>query len=216
MGFKRYFGSLLLATVALPVWGQLYVCTTQSGKTVSADLPPRECAGQPIRELRPDGSIRRVIEPPLTDEQKAKRAQEELARLAAEKAAREQLRKDLALLEAYGSEDEIELSRDRQLAQRNRMVQAAQARIDKQLEHRKKLDNEKEFYLNREIPDKLKRAYETNDTILRSEEKIIEDLKADITRINAQFDEDRRRFRELVASGAVASRRARSENASSQ
>lgn len=200
----------LLVAAALPVSAQLYVCTTKAGKTITADRPPPECADRAIRELRNDGSTRRVIEPPMTEEQKAQREVDRKKRLVEEDVAREQLRKDKALLEAYSSEAEIDDARDRQLAQRNQMIEATDKRLQGQKAGRKVLDEEKEFYANRPLPDKLKRAYEANDSAARSEEKIIATLKADIVRINERFDEDRRRFRELVVSGASASQREQS------
>ena len=197
----------LMLAAALPASAQLYVCTTRSGKTISGDRPPPECADRQIRELRNDGSTRRIIEPPLTEEQKAQRELERRKRLQDEDVAREQLRKDKALLEAYGSEAEIDDSRDRQLAQRNQMIEAANKRLRDHNLARKKLDDEKEFYLKREMPEALKRKYENNDAALRAEEKIIAGVKSEIVRINERFDEDRRRFRELVSSGADASLR---------
>lgn len=197
----------LAALLSMSASAQLYVCTTRSGKTLSGDRPPEECADRTIRELRSDGSVRRVIEPPLTDEQKAQREQERKKREAEELAAREQLRRDRALLEAYASELEIEEARDRQLAQRHQSIEVAQKRLQGHHEARKKLDEEKEFYAKRQIPDKLKRAYEASDAIIRSEEKVIAAFKADIVRINERFDDERRRFRELVSSGVSASQR---------
>ena len=198
--------ALLVATV--PASAQLYVCTTKAGKTITSDRPPPECSDRAIRELRSDGSTKRVIEPPLTDEQKAQRELDRKKRLQEEDVARQQLRKDKALLEAYSSEAEIDDARDRQLAQRSQMIEVAAKRLQAHKDGRKKLDDEKEFYAKRDLPEKLKRAYESNDSLVRSEEKIIAALRADIVRINERFDEDRRRFRELVASGASASQRA--------
>lgn len=205
---SRWLWAAVMFTAALPASAQLYVCTTKAGKTITSDRPPPECADRAIRELRSDGSTRRVIEPPLTDEQKVQRELDRKKRLQEEDIAREQLRKDKALLEAYGSEAEIDDARDRQLAQRHQMIEVANKRLQTHREGRRKLDDEKEFYARRELPDKLKRAYESNDSLVRSEEKIISALRADIVRINERFDEDRRRFRELVVSGASASERA--------
>lgn len=220
-GFKTLFKAALVPVAALsssvafcapppsssstPV--TLYVCTTKNGKTITSDRPPEECSDRAIRELRGDGSTRRIIDPPLTDEQKEQREIERKKRLEDERLAREQLRKDRALLEAYGSETEIDEARDRQLAQRSQMVDVANKRLEGHLAARKKLENEKEFYLNREMPTKLKRDFAANDTILRTEEKVINGLKADMVRINEHFDEERRRFRELVKEGAAASKR---------
>lgn len=191
--------ALLLVGAAMPTAAQLFVCTTKSGKRITGDQPPAECRDVVIRELRSDGSIKSVIEPPLTAEQKAQREVERKKQLADEEIAREQLRKDKALLEAYGSEAEIQDARDRQIAQRNQMVETAAKRLEGHQRERKKLDSELEFYANRPVPDALKRRIDANATISRSEEKIIVGLKADIARINERFDDDLKRYRDMAA-----------------
>ena len=65
---------LALALAAAPAAATLFVCTTPDGRTITSDRPPPQCASVPIRELRPDGSVRRVIEPPMTPEQQRARA----------------------------------------------------------------------------------------------------------------------------------------------
>lgn len=211
MAFRVWKNMALLGALACvlawPASAQLYVCTTAQGKTISADRPPAECADRPIRELRADGSTRRVIEPPLSDEQKAQREAERKLRAEQALRVREQLRKDRALLEAYSSEAEIEDARDRQLAQRNQTIKVAEKRLQEHLAARQKLENEKEFYQNKTLPDKLQKASEASDAVIRAEEKIIGTLKADIVRINERFDEDRRRYKEIIEAGARPTKR---------
>lgn len=206
MAFRVWKRTALLGSLACALAqaasAQLYVCTTAQGKTISADRPPPECADRPIRELRADGSTRRVIEPPLSEEQKAQREAERKLRAEQALRVREQLRKDRALLEAYSSEAEIEDARDRQLAQRNQTIKIAEKRLQEHLTAREKLNHEKEFYQNKALPDKLQKAFEASDAVIRAEEKIIAALKADIVRINERFDEDRRRYKEIIEAGA--------------
>src|SRR5882724_9514780 len=59
----------LLALAAGGAHAQSFVCTTASGKTVVGDQFPPECFDRETRELRSDGSLRRIIPPPLTPEQ---------------------------------------------------------------------------------------------------------------------------------------------------
>jgi len=128
----RWLGIVLAAAAvsALPVAAraQLYVCTT-NGRTLTGDLPPPECGNVEIRELNRDGSVKRVIEPPLTPEQKKARELESKQRRERETQAQEQLRRDRALLETYASEDEIETSRDRTLAQRQALIDRANQQL---------------------------------------------------------------------------------------
>jgi hypothetical protein len=190
---------------ALPAaaWCQLYVCTTASGRTLTGDLPPPDCGNVPIRELNRDGSIRRVIEPPLTPEQKKKRDVEEKARREREHAAQEQLRKDRALLEAYAGEDEIESARDRVLADRQLLIDRANQQLKEIRADRKRLEDEAEFYAKRQMPDKLKRALEDNAALQAQQMRTIDEIRAEMQRINDQYDANLRRYRELVMRGAT-------------
>jgi hypothetical protein len=199
------WGSLAAAVLVMTApqaQAQLYVCTDARGRTITADRPPPECADRPVRELRTDGSVRRVIEPPLTPEQKAARdAEAKRQRDEAEK-QRAQMRRDLALLETYASEAEIEETRNRALGSRQQLIDRARERLAGHHKERKKLDNEAEFYAKREMPDRLKRAFEANAALIRSEQKIIDDVRADMERVNARFDAELSRWRHLVSSGA--------------
>jgi len=198
----RRLSALALLAAAPLVQAQLYVCTDARGRTITGDKPPAECADRAVRELRLDGSVRRVIEPPLTPEQKAAReAEAKRQRDEAEK-QRAQMRRDLALLETYASEAEIEETRNRALGSRQQLIDRAQQRLLEHQKDRKKLEAEAEFYAKREMPDKLKRSFEGNASLMRSEQRIIDDVRADMDRVNARFDAELRRWRDLVTAGA--------------
>jgi hypothetical protein len=196
---------LLAALGALPTaaWSQLFVCTTPGGRTLTGDQPPPECQNVVVRELNHDGSIKRVIEPPLTPDQKKKHEEEEKKRHQREMQAQEQLRKDRALLETYASEDEIEASRDRTLASRQALIERANQQLKGFKVDRKRLDEESEFYAKRQLPDKLKRALEDNAALQAQQLKTIDDIRADMQRINERYDAELQRFRELVMRGAT-------------
>ena len=181
----------------------LYSCTTASGKNITADLPPPDCYNRPIKELRPDGSTRRVIEPPLSPEQRAARETEERRKLDEEEKRRTQMRRDLALLETYGSEQDIEDARVRAVATREAVIERAHKRMDDLKGERKKLDDEKEFFTKREMPEKLKRSFAGNAEAMQQQQKVIADAEAEKERVNSRFETERARFRQLVASGAA-------------
>lgn len=200
----RIAAALLLCGLAGAAAAQqsIFVCSDAKGRTISGDRPPHECVGA-IRELRSDGSVRRVLEPPMTPAQKAARAAEEKRQREEADRQRAQMRKDLALLETYASEEEIENARARALATRQALIERATRRMEEHRRERRKLDIEAEFYAKREMPDKLKRAFEGNAALMRSEEKIIADSRAEMQRINERFDAERKRWRELVSAGAL-------------
>lgn len=200
------FAALLLASAiacaqSQPLAPTIYSCVA-NGRTYSGDRPPPECVNSDIRELNKDGSVRRVIPRPLTQEEQKARALEAKKRLEDEERALAQRRRDRSLLEAYANEDEIEAARIKALDTSREVVRRSQARIERMDAERKRLDDESEFYKKRELPDSIKRAYANNEQEKSAELKIVRDARAEMQRINERFDAERKRFRELVAQGA--------------
>jgi hypothetical protein len=185
----------------------MYMCTDARGKTITGDQPPPECWGYPIRQLRSDGSLRRVIEPPLTSEQRAQKAAEERRKAEEDSRRRDEARRDRALLETYSDEKEIDEARVRAVEGRRAIIDRARKQIDELQRERKKLDDESEFYAGRAKPDRLMRAYETNAAMVKSQQKMIDDTESEMGRINERFDADRARFRALVQAGGKPAQR---------
>jgi hypothetical protein len=204
MAHRQALGSLavVLLLAAPAASAALYVCTDAKGKTITSDRPPPECGNVPIKELRSDGSVRRVIQPPLTDEQR--RAQSEKARrdYQEQESKRTQARRDIALMETYASEDEIDAARKAALNSRQVIIDRSRQRLEAFGAERVKLEHEAEFYANRKLPEKLERAIESNKELAQAEHRLIADMQADMLRINKRFDGELARFRELVLAGA--------------
>jgi hypothetical protein len=198
------------AGTAIAARGDLFMCTDARGKTITSDQPPPECADRPIKELRGDGSVRRVIAAPLTAEQRAQKAADDRRKAEEEEQRRDQARRDKALLEAYDNEKDIENARTRAVEGRRTIIDRARRRMEDLQRERKKLDNEAEFYAKREQPDRLKRAYDTNAGMIKAQEKIIADTEAEVKRINERFDGEYKRFLELVHAGAKPAQRSAS------
>jgi hypothetical protein len=192
----------LLALGGASVHAESYVCTTANGRTVTADRLPPECADRPVRVLNNDGSLRILIEPPPTAEQRAARDAEAKRKIEEEEEKQAQRRRDKSLLETYSSEAEIEAARTRALGDRQVLIERAMKRLEELKRERKKLDDETEFYNKRDMPEKLKRGLAANNETVRLQEKTIADTKADMARVNERYDGYVRRFRELVKAGA--------------
>ena len=173
----------------------------------AAIVPPPECSNSDIRELNRDGSLRRVIPRPLTAEEQKARAIEAKKKAEEEERALAQRRRDRSLLEAYASEQEIDVARTKALVSSNEVVQRSQVRLDRMAEERKRLMEETEFYKNRETPETIKRALANNDQERAAELKIIKDAQSEMQRINDRFDADKKRFRELVSQGSQPAQR---------
>ena len=198
----------LLVTAASSAWaaqgtslGSIFTCTV-NGKTFSGDRPPQECANADMRELNRDGSVRRVIARPLTQDELRARALEAKKRLEEEDKQLAQRRRDKSLLEAYASDEEIEAARAKSLESATQAMVRAKARIDNLNGERKKLDDEAEFYKKRVLPDQIKRSFVSNQQEVSQAEKILNEALIETKRINERFDAEKKRFRELLAQGA--------------
>jgi len=193
---------LALVLAAAPASAALYTCTDASGRKFTSDRPPPECANLPVRELRADGSVRRVIEPPLTEEQRKARAEQAQRVLQEQEARRSQARRDIALLETYATGADIEAARRAALVSRQVMIDRSKQRLETLAAERRKLDDEAEFYANRKIPELLERAIEASKALVQAEQRLIDETQVDMARINKRFDGESERYRELVHAGA--------------
>jgi hypothetical protein len=197
---------LAVATAAGAQSPTMFTCVA-SGRTYSGDRPPPECFNSDIRELNRDGSLRRVIPRPLTAEEQKARAIEVKRKAEEEEKALAQRRRDRSLLEAYGSEQEIDVARTKALMSSNDVVKRSQVRLERMDAERKRLVEETEFYKKRETPETVKRALVINDQERAAELKIMKDAQSEMQRINDRFDADKKRFRELMSQGAQPAQR---------
>src|SRR5512139_86360 len=113
-----------------PPSAPIYSCVA-NGRTYSGDRPPPECVNSDIRELNKDGSVRRVIPRPMTQEEQKARALEAKKRLEEEEKVLAQRRRDRSLLEAYANESEIEAARVKALDTSNEVIRRSQTRIER-------------------------------------------------------------------------------------
>jgi hypothetical protein len=184
-----------------PPAGTMYSCIA-NGRTYSADRPPPECANSDIRELNRDGSVRRVISRPLTQEEQRAKALEAKRKIEEEERQLAQRRRDRSLLEAYANDEEIEAARRKALEGAEESIKRSAERTASLSKDRKRLDDESEFYKNRAQPDSLKRAYELNAQAVAAEQRILAEARTEIARINERFDAEKKRYKELLAQGA--------------
>lgn len=177
--------------------GKLFCCIDASGKQVCGDILPHECYGRAYRELGDSGRTLRTIEAPLTAEQRAQRVADEQKRKAEETALKEQQRKDQALLNTYGTVQDIEAMRLRAQEDVKKSIKAAEVKIVEIRAQRKKLENEAEFYKKKQLPPEIQRGLRDVDTEVKAQESIIEAKRLELDIIRDKYDDDKRRFIEI-------------------
>lgn len=174
-----------------------YCCSDSQGRHVCAQVLPRQCIGRPYREIDANGRIKHFDAPP-TPEQRARKEAELAAKQEREKRMLEQRRKDIALLNMYASEDEIEVIRDRKVAEIKESIKRIEARRAALLATRDQLTGqEKSNNNNRPVPRELQEAARSNAAELKAQQEAIEERKQELMAITAKYAEDKRRYAEL-------------------
>ena len=194
--------ALLLATLtgtsALAA-GNFFCCNDASGKQVCGDILPQACYGRAYRELGSNGQTIRTVDAPLTAEQRIQREAEEEKRKREEEKRKEQQRKDQALLNTYGNEQDIELMRKRAEGDVLKAIANAEKKIVEIRQQRKKFENEAEFYKKKTLPHEVQKGLADADSDINSQEVFIAEKKKELEVIRAKYDEDKRRFVELIS-----------------
>ncbi len=177
---------------------KFYCCADSTGKQVCGDILPQACFGRAYRELGADGRTVREVEAPLTAEQRAHKAAEEERRKEEEARQKEQQRKDQALTDTYANVDDIESMRKRSLEEINKSIKNAEARIAEIRTLRKKYENEAEFYKKKKMPAEIQKGLSDTEFEIKGQEAIIESKKKEIDAVQAKYDDDRKRYLDLM------------------
>lgn len=129
--------------------GKMYCC---EGGRICGDSLPDLCRGRAYRILDGGGNVINEIPAPLTAQQKAEAAAEALRKKELEEHAREQRRKDQALLETYTSLQDIDLAQSRAEMAVNTAIKEAGERIATARKQRKNSRPRPSFTRTRRCP----------------------------------------------------------------
>jgi hypothetical protein len=183
---------------------KLYKWTDASGKVHYTDKIPTEAAGRASEELSKTGTVVRRNEAPLTAEQKEQAERERKRKLEEDAVAREQKRKDMALLNTYSSERDIDESRARALRANEDAVKEAERKLADAQKRHDKLKADAEFYQKKPMPAQLKQDIQVNDLELKTQTDLIDAKRKEVAGINAKYDDDKKRYLELTKSNKTA------------
>ena len=196
---KKVLG--LLLALYVPAASAVYKCTDEAGVTRFGDTPPAGCARVPIYELSPSGVVVRKIDPTPTPEEAKALAAEAIRKTKAALAAADQKRKDQALLASFGSPEEFDVARDRN-------IEPVTGRIASEQERMKELDK-REDEINQRLADmkersKHKETFEPPDWLTATHDRVHKDRAAitasiardrkEIEDLRAKFDGDKKRW----------------------
>ena len=198
----------LTALAAAPAAAQqrMYKCVDAKGKTYYTQIPPRECLGRDTQEMNKAGMLKKTERPVSPAELQAREA-ERKKKLEQGDKGKEERRKSDALLATYPSEKDIEDARARALKEAQAAIAETEKRVANAEKRRKELESEKEFFVKKPLPVKLKQEITSNEIDIRNQTALLEAKKKEISTINAKYDDDKRRYIELTSKAGASAQR---------
>ena len=202
--------ALTLSLVALLAGGAhaaapIYSCTDASGKTLTSDRPIAECANRDQRVLNADGSVRKVVPPTPTADERAE-AEAAERRAAAERAAQQDaIRRDRNLVARFPNEAAHRRAREAALDDVRKAIRASEERLKLLGAERKPLLDEAEFYVDRTLPAKIKQGLDANDAAVEAQRTLVQNQQAEVVRINNLYDVELERLKRLWAGAPAGS-----------
>lgn len=177
----------------------IYTCIDDKGRRITADRPIPECSHREQRVLNADGSVRAVVPPALTADERAERDAREKAAAEARAAQADAVRRDRNLMSRYPNEAAHQRAREAALDTVRLAIRATATRI-KQLEvESKPLRDEAEFYEGKPLPPQLKSSIDANQVAMEAQRSATANQEAELERINGLYDVELERLRRLWA-----------------
>jgi len=211
---------VVLALVALPLAAsaQSFRCVGKDGKKYYGSTIPAQCVGQPIEQLNAQGTVIRRIDPEGDEKVRAAREAEAAKKREEDALAKEQSRRNRALLATYTSEKDIDEARKRALSDNDKAIQEVERRIADIRKRQAGYEKEMEFYKDgrpaadkgkprpagaaapavAQPPAKLLEDIKTAEVDLKLQQDALEARKKQVEVINAKYDEDKKRYLELT------------------
>lgn len=196
----------LAAFAAAPAEAQqqpqrMYKCVDARGKTYYTQIPPPECLGRDTQELNKAGILKKSERQPSPAEIRA-REEASKKKVEQDEKTREERRRAQALLATYPSERDIEEARARALKEAEAAIAETEKRVANAHKRKKELESEKEFFVKKPLPAKLKQEISNNEIDIKNQTALLDAKKKEIGAINAKYDDEKRRYAELTRAAA--------------
>ena len=196
----RLFVALVIGmTFSLPAAAKMYKWVDDKGVTHYGETIPPEYAHRDREELNKAG---RVVEKKevLTPEERHAKELEDIKKREDEEAALEQKRRDKALLNTYSNVKEIDLTRDRNLQQVEARINSINSQLKMAEDNLKALQKEADGYTraNKNIHVSLQEDLKESQARLTKLQQDMEKSKAEKAAVEARFNADKARYRELT------------------
>jgi hypothetical protein len=208
MTMKRIAAALGAALALLPltaVQAQSFRCVGTDGKKYYGSTVPQQCLGQPVEQLNPQGMVIKRFDAAASAAEREKKAAEDEERKKREIITKEEGRRNRALLATYNDEKDIEQARARALKDNEAAVKDVEKRIGGLKTRLGELKKELDFYSGKNKPPaKLAEDIRSTEFDIQTQEDLMAAKKREVDQINARYDSDKKRYKELKGNAAAA------------
>ncbi|MBI5429793.1 MAG: DUF4124 domain-containing protein [Nitrosomonadales bacterium] len=190
-------------TFSLPAAAKMYKWVDDQGVTHYGETVPPEYANKNRTELNQSGRVVKTQDVLTPEERRAERdakEQAEAKKREEEKADLERERRDKMLVNTYSNVAEIDLARKRNLQQIELRISGINAQIKLTGDNLLGLQKEADGYTatNRKIPPSLQEDLQQTQARLDKLQKDLEKPAAEKAALEARYDADKARYRELT------------------
>ncbi|MBK1689876.1 DUF4124 domain-containing protein [Rubrivivax gelatinosus] len=177
----------------------IYTCIDDNGRKITSDRPIPECVAREQRLLNRDGSLRRVVPPTPTADERAEIEARERRAAEARAAQADAARRDRNLMARYPNEEAHQRAREAALDTVRVAIRASEQRLKLLASDRKPMLDEAEFYPGKPLPPKLRQSLDANDAATEAQRAAMANQEAELVRINRLYDAELDRLRRLWA-----------------
>lgn len=190
-------GAASAQTGSGPLAGAIYTCIDDKGRQVRRDRYIAECSDREQRILNKDGSLRQVMPPTFTAEERAEQEAREKKREQERIAMADAQRRDRNLKVRYPNEAAHQRAREAALDAVRKAMKSSELRLQELRQERKPLLEEAEFYKGRPLPARLKQQLDGNEATAAAQREAMKNQDAELARVNKLFDEELEQLRKL-------------------
>ena len=195
-------GFALAALLASNAMAQgIYTCVDAKGRKITSDRPIPDCMDRTQQEMSPQGTVKRVLGPTLTAQERAVQDDKDKAALELRLQAQEEKRRDKAVLARFPNLAAHDKERGQVLEQIDEVIKSAAKRTVELAEQRVAINADYEFYKKdpSKAPGALKRRLEENDSNIAVQHRFILEQDVGKRRVNQRFDEELVKLKSLWA-----------------
>ena len=182
-----------------PPTSGIYTCVDDAGRRLTSDRPIPQCTHKQQRILNRDGSLKAILPPTLTAEERAEKEAQERKAAELRAAQADAVRRDRNLMNRFPDRAAHDKARTAALDTVRLAIRASSLRLEALGLDRKPLLDEAEFYAGKPLPKELKTQLDANDAAFAAQRSAMQSQEAELGRINALYDAELAHLQRLWA-----------------